>query len=127
MKKSTVVNIIHWTASIIGTLMVAFTLFIGIGELFEGKNKPGPGLDTYTIITFIVWGIGLGGLIYAIWKPRTGGLLSLVSFIVFNILVVFHPNSEATYTPVLLLFLIPSVLFLLVWSLKNQMSRIENP
>jgi hypothetical protein len=127
MKKSTVVNIIHWTASIIGTLMVAFTLFIGIGELFEGKNKPGPVLDTYTIITFMVWGIGLAGLLYAIWKPRTGGLLSLISFIVFNILVVFHPNSEATYTPVLLLFLIPSVLFLLVWSLKNQIARIENP
>ena len=120
MKKTTSISIINWTARIIGTLMVAFTLFIGIGEMLEGQNKPGPGLDTFTIITFAVWGIGLAGLLFAMWKPGSGGLISLVSFIVFNILVAVNPNPDSTYTAVLLLFLLPSILFLLVWGLKNN-------
>jgi len=118
MKKTTSSSIINWTARILGTLMVAFTLFIGIGEMLEGQNKTDPSLDTFTIITFIVWGIGLAGLLYAIWKPGTGGLISFVSFIVFNILVAVNPNS--TFTAVLLLFLLPSILFLLAWRLKNN-------
>lgn len=119
MKKTTSISIINWTARIIGTLMVAFTLLIGIGEMLEGQNKPGPGLDTYTIITFVVWGIGLAGLLFAIWKPGTGGLISLVSFIVFNILVAVNTNPDSTFNAVLLLFLLPSILFLLVWWLKK--------
>jgi hypothetical protein len=119
MKRTTSISIVNWTARIIGTLMVAFTLFIGIGEMLEGQNKPGPGLDTYTIITFIIWGIGLAGLLFAIWKPGTGGLISFVSFIVFNILVAVNPNPGSTYTAVLLLFLLPPILFLLVWRLKK--------
>ena len=119
MKRTTSISIVNWTARIIGILMVALTLFIVIGEMLEGHKKPGPGLDTYTIITFIVWGIGLAGLLFAIWKPGTGGLISFVSFIVFNILVAVNPNPDSTYTAVLLLFLLPSILFLLVWSLKK--------
>lgn len=124
MKTTTSVSIINWTARIIGTVMVAFTLFIGIGELLEGQNKPSSGLDTYIIITFIVWGIGLAGLLFAIWKPGAGGLIALLSFIVFNILAAVYPNPDSTYTPVLLLFLLPSILFLLVWKLKkNRMTN----
>lgn len=124
MNNTISISFINRTARIIGTLMVAFTLFIGIGEMLEGQNKPGPGLDYYTIITFIVWGIGLAGLLFAMWKPGAGGLISLISFIVFNILVAFHPNPDSTYSVVLLLFLIPSILFLLVWNLQKQ--QIEN-
>lgn len=120
MKRTTAMNIVNWTARIIGTLLVVFTLFIGIGEMLEGQNKPGPGLDPYTIITFIVWGIGLAGLLFALWKPGTGGLISLLSFIVFNILAAVNPNPDSTYTAVLLIFLLPSVLFILVWWLKKQ-------
>jgi hypothetical protein len=69
MKKTTSISIINWTACIIGTLMIAISLFIGIGEMLEGQNKPGPGLDTYTIITFAVWAIGLAG---------PGGLISFL-------------------------------------------------
>ena len=72
MKKTTSNSAINWAARIIGTLFVAFTLFFAIGYLLDGWNKIGPGLETYTIITFIVWGIGLAGLLLAIWKPGTG-------------------------------------------------------
>lgn len=100
--------------------MVAFTLYIGIGEMLEGQNKPGPGLDTYTIITFIVWVIGLAGLVFAMWKPGAGGLISLVSLIVFNILVAVNPNPDSGYTAVLLLYLLPAILFLSGWWLKDK-------
>ena len=120
MKITNSISIINWTARIIATLMVAFTLFIGIGEMLEGQNKPRPGLDNYTIITFVVWGIGLAGLLFALWKPGTGGLISLLSFIVFNILVAVNPNPDSTYTAVLLIFLLPSILFILVWWLQKQ-------
>jgi hypothetical protein len=120
MKKNTSTSIIRWTAGIIGTLIVAFTLIFAIGYLLEGRNKPGPGLDTYTIVIFVVWGIGLAALLLAIWKPGLGGLISLLAFIVFNILAAVSPNPEASYTPVLLIFLLPSVLFLLFWFKKSS-------
>ncbi len=120
MKKTTSISIIHWTASIIGILMVAFTLFMFIGSILEGRDRSGPGLDTFTIITFVFWSIGLAGLLFAIWKPGTGGIISLLSFIVFNILVAVNPNPDSRYTAVILLFFLPSILFLLVWWLKRS-------
>lgn len=125
MKNSKLINTIRWSAVIIGTLIVAFTLLFFIGSMLEGRNKPGHGLDTYTILTFVVWGIGLAGLILAIWKPGTGGLISLLSFIVFNILAAVNPNPESSYTVVLLLFLLPSILYLLYWWLKKRSTIIS--
>ena len=126
MKTTKSISIINWTARIIGTLMVAFTLLFGIGAMLEGQNRPGPGVDTYTIITFIFWGIGLAGLLFAMWKPGIGGLISLVSFIIFNILVAVNPNPDSTYRAVLLLFLLPSILFLLVWGLIKTKRKSYN-
>ena len=122
MKNQSSINAIRWTAAIIGTLMVAFVLIFFIGYMFEGNKKSGngPGLDTFTIITFVVWGIGLAGLLLAIWKPGMGGLISLLGFIVFNILVAVNPNPDSSYAVVLLLFLLPSILFLLFWWLKKS-------
>jgi hypothetical protein len=127
MKKTKSINIIRWTALIIGTLLVVFVVFFFIGSLLEGRNKPGPGLDTYTIITFVVWGIGLAGLLLAIWKPGIGGLISLLSFIVFNILAAFNPNPDSSYTVVLLIFLLLSILFLIFWWFnKSSIKTLKN-
>ncbi|MCX6189031.1 MAG: hypothetical protein NTW54_05435 [Bacteroidetes bacterium] len=126
MKNPTSISIVRWTASIIGTLMVAFTLIFFIGSMFEGRNKPGPGLDTYTIITFVVWGIGLAALLLALWKPGIGGLISLLSFIVFNILAAVNPNADSSYSVVLLIFLLPSILFLLFcWMKKSSVNTFK--
>ncbi|MEI8201365.1 MAG: hypothetical protein WCH34_00010 [Bacteroidota bacterium] len=120
MKNTKLINTIHWTAIILGTLIVAFVLLFAIGYAIEGSNKTGPGLDNHTIFTFTVWGIGLAGLILAIWKPGIGGLISLLSFIVFNILAAMSPNPDARYSPVLLIFFLPSILYLLYWWLKKS-------
>lgn len=123
MEEKTSINTLRWTARIIGIAMVAFTLFIGIGEMIEGYNKHGAAawetFDTLLIITFSFWGAGLAGLILALWKEGLGGFVSLVSFIVFNILVAVNPNPDSSYSFVLLIFLIPSILFLRLWWLKK--------
>lgn len=125
MKNTKSMSFILWTARIIGTLIVVITLIFAIGSFFEGRNKPGPGLDTSTIRGFVVWGVGLFGLVLAIWKPGTGGVISLLSFIVFNMLVALSPNPEVRYSFVLLIFLFPSILYLLFWWLKKSSSSIS--
>ena len=120
MEKTKSILIIRWIASIISILMVAFVLLFFIGSMFEGQDKQSAGLDAYTILTFVVWGIGLASLILAIWKPGIGGLISFFSFITFNILVAANPNPEAGYALILLIFLIPSILFLWLWWMKKS-------
>ncbi len=124
MKKSTPVSILRLTSRILGILIVAFTLFFFVGSLLEGRNKPAPNFNTSTIITFVVWGFGLAGLLFAIWKPGTGGLISLLSFIVFNLLVAFSPNPDSRYSVVLLIFLLPSILFLASWWFRKSKSGL---
>ena len=123
MEKTTSISSLRWTASIIGIFMVGFTLLFWIGSLVEGWNKSGPGLGTYTIIIFVFWGMGLAGLLFAIWKPGIGGLFSLLSFIVFNILAAFNPTPGSRYMGVLLIFLLPSVLFLADWWLTKSSNK----
>lgn len=123
MKHSTVKSIIRWTARILGTLMVIFTLLIGIGELLEEHSGPNAGLNAFTIITFLVWGVALAGLILALWKEGLGGIISLIGFIVFNILAAINPTPDSRYPFGLLLFMIPSILYLAYWWLERDSSN----
>jgi len=107
--------------------MVAFTLFIGIGEMLESYNKHGSAasdtFDTLMIITFTFWGAGLAGLILALWKEGLGGIVSLVSFIIFIFLVGINPKPDVSFSNVLFIFLIPSVLYLCYWWLTRKSSN----
>ncbi len=118
MKNRVLMNIIRWSARIIGTLIVAFTLFMGIGEMIEGSKSAVSEINLDVIIIFAVWGLGLLGLLLALWKEGLGGLISLLCFVIFNILTAVSPESGYTY--ILLLFMIPSVLYLLYWWLKRK-------
>lgn len=117
MKEKKVISILLWTARIISICFIVITLIFFIGSLIEGQGKGSPDFDTYTIITFIVWGIGLSGLLFAIWKPGFGGIVSFLSLSIFNLLVALNQNSN--YPIILIAFLIPSVLFLISWWLKK--------
>jgi peptidoglycan/LPS O-acetylase OafA/YrhL len=121
MKHSTL-SIIRWAARIIGTLMVIFTLIIAIGEMLEGISKPKSDFNTYTIILFVIWGAGLAGLILALWKEGLGGIISLLCFIIFNVLAAINTTPGSSYTSVLLLFMIPSILYLVYWRLERDSS-----
>ena len=123
MKKYAAVSFFRWTSGIFGILIVALTLFFFVGSILEGRGKPGPNFSTSTLLTFVVWGLGLAGLLFAIWKPGIGGLFSLISFIVFNLMVAFNPNPDSRYSFVLLIFLLPSILFLVFWWLKESKAK----
>ncbi len=119
MKSITAIRVTRWTASVLGTLIVVLTLFIGIGETLESYKKHGASaldpFDTLMIITFAFWGIGLAGLILALWKEGLGGIVSLISLVVFLFLVAVNPNPDVHFMATLYIFLIPSVLYLWYW------------
>ncbi len=119
MKRSVFISSIHWSARIIGSLIVIFTLIIGVGELLGSKS----GFNTYTIVVFVVWGVGLAGLILALWKEGLGGIISLLCFTLFNILAAINTTPGSTYTYVLLIFIIPSILYLIYWRLERDSSN----
>ena len=115
---------IRWTARIIGTLLVVFTLLIFIGEMIEGYHKKGK-IETFNIlqiITFIFWFLGLAGLILAWWKEGTGGISSFICTVIFLILVKVNANvnPEASFSAILFIFLIPSALFIIYWWLTKR-------
>lgn len=115
MKNTVLMNIIRWSARIIGTLMVVFTLVLVIGEILEEKKMPGNELGIYNIVVFVIWGAGLAGLLLALWNEGLGGMISLLCFIIFNILAAANPSPGSGYTPILLLYMLPSVLYLVYW------------
>jgi len=127
MKNTTSLSVIRWTARIIGTLMVAFTLFMFIGETLESYKKHGAAasdpFDTLMIITFTFWGVGLAGLVLALWKEGLGGIVSLISFIIFFFLVAINPKPDVHFMYALFIFLIPSVLYLCYWWLARKSSN----
>jgi uncharacterized membrane protein len=122
---------IRWTARIVGTLLVLFTLIIFIGEMIDGYNRNGKtDLQTFSllqIITFIFWFLGLAGLILAWWKEGAGGIFSFICTVIFLILVKItaNVNPEASFSVVLFIFLIPAILFIIYWWLTEKTARNE--
>lgn len=125
MKITKTISIIRWTARIVGTLLVLFTIIIGVGEMFESYNRYGSvsldTLDTLMTITFIFWITGLAGLILALWKEGLGGIGSLISFIIFIFLLGINPKSNFIYG--LFIYPIPSVLYVYCWWLTKKLSN----
>ncbi len=117
-------NGLRWTARVIGTLMVLFTLFMFIGEMLEGqKRHAGSAVASFSpflLVIFTVWGIALAGLIMAIWKEGLGGIISLSGFILTFVLNLFNKEASMRWSaiPVFLIFSIPSILYLIYWKLK---------
>ena len=92
-------TIIRWIARISGLLLVAFTIFMAVGySLEERQRHPNApflsGLAPLVIVTFIVWGLGLVGLLLGWWKEKQGGILSLACFILVFILSLFNSGGE---------------------------------
>lgn len=114
MRYTKAIRIIRLLARIIGTFLVTICLLIFVGNLIAG-SVAGSGMETYNVILFAVLGVGLAALILAWWKEGLGGFISLLSFIVFNLLAAFSPVEGSRYLIILLIFLIPSILYLICW------------
>ena len=126
MKNTVFMNIIRWTARVFGTLLVIISLIFFVSSMIENYYKQGSVLDTYNIIVFAVLGIGFAALILAWWKEGLGGIIAFISFIVFNLLAAVSPVEGSRYMFLLLVFLVPSILYLLYWLLKRNMLKKES-
>ena len=126
MKNTVFMNIIRWAARIFGTLLVIISLIFFVSSMIENYYKQGSVLDTYNIIVFAVLGIGFAALILAWWKEGLGGIIAFISFIVFNLLAAVSPVEGSRYMFLLLIFLVPSILYLLYWLLKRNMLKKES-
>jgi hypothetical protein len=102
--------------------MVIFVLSVFIGYIFEGRDRPASEPNFYNIISFVVLGTGLSGLILALWKEGLGGMISLLCFIIVNILAAMNPTPGSAYTYKFLFLMLPSILYLLYWWLKRNSS-----
>ena len=112
---------ILWIARITGTALVIITLVFGIGSLLEGINKK-EAASTFPpslLLTFFIWGIGLVGLVWALWNEKKGGILSFVSFVVFILMAATGSGSIAA-AGVLAIFLIPPILYLTYWYMTRD-------
>ena len=125
MKTTKTISIIRSTARIVGTILVLFTVLIGVGEMIESFNRDGVSpfnkIDILMIITFVFFIVGLAGLILAFWNEGIGGIISLFSFIIFIFLLGTNPESNFVYG--IFIYLIPSVLYICCWWLTKKSSN----
>lgn len=129
MKKDNPYNWLRWIARILGTLMVVFTLFIGVGEFVQSlQGYTGSLLKMVSpliLIIFFIWAIALAGLVLAYWKEGLGGIISLTGFILMYILNLFNKaaSMRGNAITVFLIFSIPSVFYLIYWKLNKDAEK----
>ena len=105
-------------ARILGLLLILLTLFFAIAELM---TSPNPKAEQTPIATIIAGTLMLGGLGLA-WKwELIGALISLMGFIGVGIL-----NPNVITKPMMYLFPLTAILFLICWRLSKPYRTKEN-
>lgn len=107
-----------WLTRVFSGLIILFSLLMFIGETFFGE-KSGEPMSTNAILQLSVAGIGLIGLGIA-WKwELTGGIVSLVAFVVLAIV-----NPTVFKFPLMLVWPLTAILFIVLWAKsRNANSR----
>jgi len=126
-QKSVWLKILRWTARIIALLVVAFFLFLFIGENM-GNNSHLP-LTSRDYFIFSLFGITMAGLVTGLWFEFLGGLISLISTLTHIIFMSVEGHSGLFF---FYLMLIPSIMYLLSWYfnktiLLNEETSQVNP
>ncbi len=114
-----ITRVIRWIARILGLLLILLTLFFAIAESITSTN---PNAEQTPIAMLLAGFFILGGLGLA-WKwELIGALISLLGFIGIGVL-----NPDAMTKPMMYLFPLIAILFLICWSLsKLPRTKVEN-
>jgi hypothetical protein len=113
--ESKTTRVIRRTARILGILLILLTLTFIIVEIMTEGNPNSEPIPIVMIMSgvFILGGLGLA------WKwELVGALISLVGFVGVGIL-----NSDAMAMPMMYLFSIIAILFLICWWLSKSHSH----
>lgn len=113
MNRKKVTKILRWTARIWSILILVFLLFMFIGHIFfpeEGEAS----WKTIELIAAIFFPIGVClGMIIAWKKELIGGIVTVVSFIIFCFLILIPRGAIGSMIPMFLLISGPGFLFLI--------------
>ena len=111
--RSNFIKIVRIIARSISLLMIALSIFFIIGEaLTEHGHTP-----SLTPLPNIVAGLlMLGGLAIAWWRELFGGIISIIGFA-----CVMTLNARNASLPMMYLFLLPAVLFLVI-AINNRIA-----
>ncbi len=119
--KSSLVNktarVIRWTARILGLALIVLTLAFIIPSLMSDQEPTAEPTPIIMILAgvFMIGGLGLS------WKLELiGALLSLVGYIVVGIL-----NPDVMKLPMMYLYPLTAILFLICWWLSKSQSTKE--
>ena len=108
---------IRWIARVLGLLLILLTLFLAIPELMTEHN---PNAEPTPIAMILAGVLMLGGLGLA-WKwELIGALISIVGFIGVGIL-----NQDAMTKPMMYLFPLTAILFLICWWLSKKEKIVD--
>lgn len=119
---------LRWSARVIGTLIVLTSVIFIIADLVEHHkdltgffSSPHKGVMILTDVFFLLSCIGL---IIALWREGLGGLIAFIGMLGVIILILNNPDFNASW--MLIIFLLPSLLYLLYWWLSIKSNQRNN-
>lgn len=113
---------IRWIARIVGSLFIIFSLLFLADDIIMGltekQDRISGSWNFIKIAISISFITAITGLIIAFWKESTGGLIGLTAMLISFVFMLY--NQAASFNLVMLVFLVPSFLYLLYWSLSKR-------
>jgi hypothetical protein len=110
---------LRWSARIIAVLIVAFFLFMFIGEGLNGRPVGSPQLVARDYILLSLMALFNIGLLIGLWKEGLGGLISLV----FMATIIIIHQIEGIKPVIFYFALLPGILYLLSWYFHRSLTQ----
>jgi hypothetical protein len=117
---------IRWLARGFGALTSLIGLiFISVGVIFLIQEKQ---FELHSAIAIVIWAVMIGGLILAFRWEGLGGIITVLGTIAFGIYFFLAEGYDSLnfLWAIIILFLIPSVLFLICWLRTKIMQKQQS-